>query len=197
MKIQQSLILIAFLSGILFFQNCSNKIFVSENENDGASVDGAPVNPVSIDPLPPSEEPKEKLAIASLKYFRGGWFGPFPNWAFDMELLYMKNGTIKVYSKDKSESKLCEKMPLTLTVQQKEEFEKLANELVFEEVSSQGPFMADGGVHQITINFLNGQTQTASLAARANRPVELMARNGNALVQFLQQLDTEFVSACF
>lgn len=131
--------------------------------------------------------------IVELKYFRGGWFGPSPNWSHDMtiDFLVYNAGEYKVTAKHTDP--LCFKSG-GITVAEVNSLITVYSQMIL--MASTGITLPDLGNEYVQIKTQEGIIRKYHLL-NGNVPFgELYSTNPQALRDFLQDLEASLAVAC-
>ncbi len=166
------------------FQNCERSPFIAYEGKIDSLVKSAEVDSTKID-----------KHLVSLNYYRGGWYGVpgQPNWAYDVSI-DEKDGVYTVSAK--ATDSFCGKVSADLSEQQVMDLKKLLADLDIQKIPSEGPFLEDVGVHQITVKNLNEEAAIIQLSQMFGSPAGYYATNGDSLAAYIEALDSSLVMFC-
>lgn len=174
--------ILAFLT--VAFQNCERSPLIAYEGKIDSLVKNQSLQSNRID-----------KKIASLTYFKGGWYGPVdvPNWTYDLTIK-LKNDVLNVSAKTTDE--LCGKVSQDLTDSEITELKKLLSDLDVKSIPSDAPIMMDAGTRQITVQYLNEEPITILLSTFFGQHDGYYATNGDSLAAFLENLDQSLAMYC-
>lgn len=191
MKLKIVLVFALFLS-ILSFQNCGQDLSVLSDDSDPSPV----VKRDSSSGLDTNVKENKAAEIVSARYWRGGWFPApnTPNWSHDMDFIFNDDSTITV--KSKTTDQFCFKSDIVLDQEQRQKWEIVYSSLEVKPLDDGTPMMADGGVEVLILVFSDKSTKTIHLAHWDAGPGDLVASNGDNMIEFLQRIDSEMPHGC-
>lgn len=193
--------MVGLLATIPLFQNCSNPISVANDLHQVTTQN-------SISSTTSSEEdirvanPNNKIEIAELHYFRGGWFGTYPNWAADIQfsnkIADTVTGTLSIVSKHTDPE--CYRPVTQISKEEQEKLTSLIANLQIKVIDqSQGPFMVDGGTHTLRIRYASGSVKEQFISFSEYQEGALInhfAVNGADLAQYIEALSDRLDVVC-
>ena len=193
--------MVGLLATIPLFQNCSNPISVSNDLIQATSQIGPSVTkPIESEDV--AERPVDKIDISELHYFRGGWYGEYPNWATDIQFKDKigdtVSGTFSVDSKHTDPE--CYRPIVQISEEEQRKLISLIGKLQIRVIDqSHGPFMVDGGFHTLRIRYASGDVKEKLISFSQHLEgafINNFAVNGEELVKFIEELNKRLGVVC-
>lgn len=131
--------------------------------------------------------------VISFKYFRGGWFSPYPNWSHDMTIDFLSFNANEYLVTAKHADPLCFKTG-GITISETSDLFYLYSNLLL--VTSTGPQTADYGVEYIEVKTNTGVIRRYYLDNHEVPAGEQFAINPNALSTYLKDLHASLLTVC-
>jgi hypothetical protein len=131
--------------------------------------------------------------VVEIKYYRGGWYGPQPNWSHDMKIDFLQysNGQYQVTAKHTDS--LCFKTG-GITVSEVNDLFTVYQQILL--LTSTGVTLPDLGNEYVEIKTQSGVTRKYHLLNGNVPSGEQYITNPQALRDFMQDLEDSLATAC-